>query len=619
MSTDQQEASIPAQRDWAHKAAGKADVRVVREFDDPGIAGGEVEHRPGLQALLDFCEQQFKHGRPVEAVLVWDPDRLSRADSLKTSAVLSRLKDAGVCRLLTASDGWVDLDDVTHRILYLLKQDLARAGFCEGIARNTLRGKQAKAERGLWVCGAPPYGYRIEAGRLAPDPGAGPVVSWIFSAYASGTHTLSSMTKELERRGTVTYREALRRAEGLPAQPVRWNRRTLQGILLNRVYLGHLVWNRLHKGRYARLKGGAVTKDDTARAREQERRRRGGRNLAGVLNAAADVFELPNAHPALTDPETFAQAQKRLSVNRGRTTPVRGGGPWLLTGLAKCGRCGGPMVGQTSVCGKTGHAMRYYRCDRARNRRCDARVCVRQQMLVEEVAAEIRDRFADGPALDALFAEVKRLATAGAADLDAERGRLRARLADLDAKVRQGTVNLATLPPDLLPAVVEQVRQWQKEREQAAVELERLGAAAASHQDAAGKIKAALAQIRKLHKVILSADPAEGRAALAGIVKAVRVHFRPGGRVFEVAAVEVEMADALVGLFTTSAPRIEPAAAPARAPAPAPPGRRSTAACARRGARPAPGCGRSRCRAGPPPAGAAPPAPPAPPSAGPRP
>src|SRR5262245_27804357 len=111
MSTDAQEASIPAQRDWAHKAAGKSGVRLVAEFDDPGVAGGEVEHRPGLQALLEHCERQFQHGAPAEAVLVWDPDRLSRADSLKTSAVLSRLKDAGVCRLLTASDGWVDLDE----------------------------------------------------------------------------------------------------------------------------------------------------------------------------------------------------------------------------------------------------------------------------------------------------------------------------------------------------------------------------------------------------------------------------------------------------------------------------------------------------------------------------
>src|SRR5262245_24327663 len=145
MSTDAQEGSIPAQRDWAHKAAPKEGVRIVGEFEDPGIAGGEIERRPGLQRLLEFCEERFRHSDPVEAVILWDPDRLSRASSIKTSAVLARLEECGVTRLLTASDGWVDLDDATHRVLYLLKQDLAREGFCQGLARNTIRGKAAGA------------------------------------------------------------------------------------------------------------------------------------------------------------------------------------------------------------------------------------------------------------------------------------------------------------------------------------------------------------------------------------------------------------------------------------------------------------------------------------------
>src|SRR5262249_9514152 len=150
------EGSIRAQRDWAHKAAPKEGVRIVGEFEDPGIAGGEVENRPGLQAMLEFCEQRFRLGDPAEAVLVWDPDRLSRASSIKTSAVLSRLEECGVTRLLTASDGWVDLEDATHRVLYLLKQDLAREGFSAGLARNTLRGMAERAAQGLWLGGPIP-------------------------------------------------------------------------------------------------------------------------------------------------------------------------------------------------------------------------------------------------------------------------------------------------------------------------------------------------------------------------------------------------------------------------------------------------------------------------------
>src|SRR5262249_54708958 len=62
MSTDAQEGSIPAQRDWAHNAAAKEGVRIVEQFEDPGVAGGEIEHRPGLQAMLEFCERQSRLG-----------------------------------------------------------------------------------------------------------------------------------------------------------------------------------------------------------------------------------------------------------------------------------------------------------------------------------------------------------------------------------------------------------------------------------------------------------------------------------------------------------------------------------------------------------------------------
>src|SRR5262249_10362196 len=60
-----------------------------------------------------------------------------------------------------------------------------------------------------------------------------------------------------------------------------------------------------------------------------------------VLNEGDDVLRVPNTHPPLTDPATFEAVQRRMRLNRTRTTPVRGGGWWVLTGLAHCGACGG--------------------------------------------------------------------------------------------------------------------------------------------------------------------------------------------------------------------------------------------------------------------------------------
>src|SRR5262249_12563510 len=248
-------------------------------FEDPGIAGGEIEHRPGLQAMLEFCEQRFRLGDPVEAVLVWNPDRLSRADSISTSSVLGRLRDAGVNRFWTASDGWVDLDDATHRVLYLLKQDLARQGFCEALAHNVLRGMTRRAEAGAWLGGPVPYGYRVRykegvlskggarvPDRLEPDPATGPAAPWIFSAYASGAYPLRALFVRQLEDGVPPPRPRRRKKGGGSGRGA-WHISTLRAILLNPVYLGHTTWNLRHRGRYARLHKGKVGRDDTFRER----------------------------------------------------------------------------------------------------------------------------------------------------------------------------------------------------------------------------------------------------------------------------------------------------------------------------------------------------------------
>jgi site-specific DNA recombinase len=555
MSTDAQEGSIPAQRAWAKQAAARVGLRLLREFEDPGISGGLIDQRPGLQALLDYADRQFAGGTPLDAILVWDPDRLSRADSLKTAAVLSRLKDAGVGRLLTASDGPVDLDDATHRVLYLLKQDLARSDFCEKLARNTLRGKVERAKQGFWLGGLPPFGYRMDAGRLVPDPADGPVVSWLFSAYAAGAHTFADLLDELHKRGVVPVRERRRRAEGQPAGPAYWARNIFPGLFSNKAYLGHTVWNLRRYGRYARVQGGRVVKDESARAREQDRRRRGLKEASLTRNDPADVFVVEDTHPPLTDAATFAAVQRRLVANKRRTTPCRGGGQWLLSGMVRCAACGSAMHGKSSHAYKNGTQVRYYVCERAyRSHSCWAVKSVRQDELLKEVLDTVRERFAEGPALDAVRAEVARLAGKGKKGLEAERARLAAAVKELEGKIAQGTANLALLPPDMLPKVVAHVRAWEEERDRAASALEKAAAAAESGRALVGRVDEALEGLRNLHETVAAAPPAVARAALAEVVSKVTVQLRRARRTadMKLAYVEVEVSPELVKLFATS-------------------------------------------------------------------
>jgi site-specific DNA recombinase len=167
MSTDKQEDSIPQQRGWASRACGQHGVELLAEFQDDGIAGSEIERRPGLMDMLRFCEQRYAAGSPVEAVVVWDPDRLSRANSIRTAAVIDRLMEAGVTRLLT-QDGWVDFEDDVDRLVFNLRQDTGRVAYSKSLSKNVARSGLSRAKGGRWVCGKPPYGLALGPdGKLA--------------------------------------------------------------------------------------------------------------------------------------------------------------------------------------------------------------------------------------------------------------------------------------------------------------------------------------------------------------------------------------------------------------------------------------------------------------------
>src|SRR5262249_29878368 len=118
-----------------------------------------IEQRQGLMDLIADCEAEHGKKRKIEALVVWDLDRFSRASSIRTAAVLDRLMNAGVTRILTA-EGWVDLEEDTDVLLFHVKQDFSRAAFSKSIAKNVARNANERARKGWHVAGRPRYGYR---------------------------------------------------------------------------------------------------------------------------------------------------------------------------------------------------------------------------------------------------------------------------------------------------------------------------------------------------------------------------------------------------------------------------------------------------------------------------
>src|SRR3954465_11232843 len=101
------------QRTAIAKFAKVAKYEIVDEFRDEGVSGTkELEHRPGLAALLDRVESNG-----VKVVIVERADRLAR-DLMLSEVIISQFTQAGV-KVLTA-DG-ADLshaeDDPTRTLI----------------------------------------------------------------------------------------------------------------------------------------------------------------------------------------------------------------------------------------------------------------------------------------------------------------------------------------------------------------------------------------------------------------------------------------------------------------------------------------------------------------------
>jgi hypothetical protein len=440
------------------------------------------------------------------------------------------------------------------RLLFHIRQDMTRAAYAKSMSGNVTRSAVERAKQGLWVAGRPPYAYRIgDDGRLAlGDPILVETVRWIFRHYASTADSCGEVCRRLTEMGAPPP-PPRRRKDALWGG--HWQRGIINDLLACRAYLGEIVWNVSGQGKYHRVEGGEVC---TVKGRSRKGRSR------LVRNDPEDWIVTTDAHPAIIDRETFDACQRKLAATRRgkpgcRNTPVRGGGDWVLTGMLYCGMCGGRMVGVTDRRKSKDKTLvyRHYVCKASQ--RLSAGACrknaTRQETILAEVAKLIQESFTDPKRMALLRAEVERQAGLQEGDRAAERQRVQAAVDALGRQIAQGNRNLAVLPEDRLPGVIEQVRAWEAERAALVRELARHEAAAELQADYAEHVAAALERVRHLEEIIRTAPANDVRDALAGLVERVTLYFdygpprRNGNRPPILTSLEVQMREEAAGLL----------------------------------------------------------------------
>jgi DNA invertase Pin-like site-specific DNA recombinase len=142
-------------------------------YDDGGWSGGNLE-RPGLKQLLSDVE-----AGNIDVIVVYKVDRLTR--SLADFARIVDTLDKAGASFVSVTQAFNTTNSMGRLTLNVL---LSFAQFEREVTGERIRDKIAASKRkGMWMGGPVPFGYRLEARRLVPDPNEAPIIRMIFERY----------------------------------------------------------------------------------------------------------------------------------------------------------------------------------------------------------------------------------------------------------------------------------------------------------------------------------------------------------------------------------------------------------------------------------------------------
>src|SRR5262245_7185748 len=226
-STDlQSDRSIADQIGLCMQYAERQGYNVARVYDDASASGASIHGRPGIQRLLADGEL-----KAFDIMLAESMSRVGR-DQEDRAAIRKRLKFFGVS-IETPADGVVTpLVDGIRAVL--------DSEYLEDLKRNTRRGMRGRVQDGL-SGGGLTYGYAPGANkgeRIIVEHEAA-VVQRIFEEYAAG-RSPRDIAQRLNAEGVKAPRGRDWQASTINGNAVRG-----AGILMNALYDGRLIWNRV--------------------------------------------------------------------------------------------------------------------------------------------------------------------------------------------------------------------------------------------------------------------------------------------------------------------------------------------------------------------------------------
>jgi len=492
MSSAKQDKSIPAQRDELVQYAETHGYTIVGEYADSAISGDNTEKRDQFLKLREDAGSGT-----FDVVLTWDQDRLSRNDPLELGYWLKPIRDAGV-RLETVVGGPVDWDSFAGRVVYLIQQE-AKHAYLRDLSRNVARGQLAAANNGrTGTGGRNPSGYKQDGDRVRIDPKRAAVIRKIFEEYAKPEASLRSVVDTLNTEGVKTVRGN------------KYAMSAVRDVLTNAKYTGAYVRFRYRDGKYHAIEGGEIVSRSKADRRE----------------VVSDPVVFQNNHEPIVSEELFEQVQRKLKRQKTRTA-ARSRRQYPLSGLVRCGDCGGPMGGNRSHNGSGEQRYRYV-CRTFHAKGKSACYCnsIAEEPLLRCVVGMIQREYLGAEAVDRLRQQIRKQQRADRRMPRVDQKELRKRIRDLDQQIDQGAERVFSAPDAIVQKLYAKLERLREERDRAQDQL------TASETPQSGRdkkdeaeVEEALQTLTDLHTAIDNADPADLRDLLAGVVSRIELRY----------------------------------------------------------------------------------------------
>jgi site-specific DNA recombinase len=330
---------------------GKANGHlVVHEYVEPGASATD-DKRPVFQQMI---ADAMTKPPAFEAIIIHSLSRFFR-DGIEFGVYERKLAKNGVKVIsitqLTSDDA---SGEMMRRIINLFDEHQSKEN-----SKHTSRAMKENARQGFFNGSRPPFGYKAVATdtsgsrgrkkkRLEIDETEAGIVRMVYELYQHGHQGCVWGCKEIAKH--LTSKELLMR--GKP-----WGIQKIHKLLSDTLYMGEYHFN--------------VIDSKAAKKRSPEEWVR-------------------TSIPAIIDAATFEQVRaKRESRSPEKSPPRITSSPTLLTGLLKCGVCGGSL---TLVTGKSGR-YKYYKCTSRQNKGNHA--CTSGNLPMERLDQLILSQLAD--------------------------------------------------------------------------------------------------------------------------------------------------------------------------------------------------------------------------------